>query len=435
MSAPGILFPVPRIGILPSASMKAFFWAPGGTTKQNTYSDSDLAIGHLNLNPLVADAAGLFPAVYLDPTLGYKIALYPSTEVNDPPTGTAYLTQDNAYLPSAHLPQVLSKTGNYTVSTADGVDILIEADATSGSFTVSLFTAVGNTGKRITVKKIDSSANTVTVDPNGTQTIDGALTRVLSTQYEGVTVESDGSNWVVVAIGRSMPVILSKTTTYALAVTDGDDVLVLCDATAGAMSVTLYAVAGNAKRRVTVKKTDTSVNAVTIDPNASETIDGATTLILAGQYDYASLECDGTTWQLVGSTPILFTFLPVLGGSGGTSGQTYATQAGFGLKNGRDIKVQGRIVLSAKGTITTDVQLQGFPFTSLVTTNARYSGVIGEFESFNTSYVGLALDGQPNATAMELYGLTAASSGNAKLATANLTNNTGLTFSASYIGK
>lgn len=54
---------------------------------------------------------------------------------------------------------------------------------------------------------------------------------------------------------------------------------------------------------------------------------------------------------------------PVLGGADGTSGQTYSAQQGFYLKIGNLVWVFCRVVLSAKGTITGNVEIQGFPFT------------------------------------------------------------------------
>jgi hypothetical protein len=74
---------------------------------------------------------------------------------------------------------------------------VIPCNATGGAFTVTLYTAIGNSGRKITVKKTDSSFNAVTIDANSTETIDGALTLLLSTQYESVTLVSDGSNWHV----------------------------------------------------------------------------------------------------------------------------------------------------------------------------------------------------------------------------------------------
>jgi hypothetical protein len=44
----------------------------------------------------------------------------------------------------------------------------------------------------------NASANTITIDPNSTETIDGALTFALSTQYASVTIITDGSNWFII---------------------------------------------------------------------------------------------------------------------------------------------------------------------------------------------------------------------------------------------
>ena len=49
--------------------------------------------------------------------------------------------------------------------------------------------------KILNIKKIDSSANTVTIDPAGSATIDGSLTKVLTTQYDNLTIQWDGTNW------------------------------------------------------------------------------------------------------------------------------------------------------------------------------------------------------------------------------------------------
>lgn len=88
---------------------------------------------------------------------------------------------------------VATKTTTYTIV---GTDDVILADATGGVFTVSLPTAVGWT-KRITIKKIDTSANVVTIGTTGGQTIDGASTRLLNTQFSSVTLVSDNGNWRV----------------------------------------------------------------------------------------------------------------------------------------------------------------------------------------------------------------------------------------------
>jgi len=79
------------------------------------------------------------------------------------------------------------------------------------------------------------------------------------------------------------------------------DRLVLGDATGGAFTVTLLTAAGREGHEITVKKTDVSGNAVTIDGAGSETIDGATTVALSAQYSSRRLVSDGTNWHVIAS--------------------------------------------------------------------------------------------------------------------------------------
>jgi hypothetical protein len=74
---------------------------------------------------------------------------------------------------------------------------LILADATSNNLIVSLPTASGISGRVYYFKKIDNTVNTVTIDGNGAETIDGVANYILSLQYEFVQIVSDGSNWFV----------------------------------------------------------------------------------------------------------------------------------------------------------------------------------------------------------------------------------------------
>jgi hypothetical protein len=87
-----------------------------------------------------------------------------------------------------------TQTSAYSVSNTDSV---LLANATSAAFTLTLPTAVGCAGREYRFKKIDSSANAVTIATSASQTIDGASTYSLPTQYAHVLVISDGSNWAV----------------------------------------------------------------------------------------------------------------------------------------------------------------------------------------------------------------------------------------------
>jgi hypothetical protein len=87
---------------------------------------------------------------------------------------------------------VATKTTTYTAAPGD----VLLCDASGGAFTVTLPAAAGATSS-ISVKKSDASANAVTIDGDASETIDGATTRALSTQYEAVTLWSDGTSWWV----------------------------------------------------------------------------------------------------------------------------------------------------------------------------------------------------------------------------------------------
>lgn len=89
---------------------------------------------------------------------------------------------------------VVTKTAAYTATDDDKI---ILCDASSGAFTITLRTAVNISGKDYTVKKIDSSANTVTIDGSGSETIDDGETAILTDQYESLTIVSNNVEWFV----------------------------------------------------------------------------------------------------------------------------------------------------------------------------------------------------------------------------------------------
>lgn len=78
-------------------------------------------------------------------------------------------------------------------------DEVVLMDATAGAKTVNLVAAAtAGSGGSLYVKKVDTSTNTVTIDGNGAETIDGSLTYVITTPYDSIRVISDGSNWSII---------------------------------------------------------------------------------------------------------------------------------------------------------------------------------------------------------------------------------------------
>jgi hypothetical protein len=114
--------------------------------------------------------------------------------------------------PSAAL-SIVSKTANHTVLTTEE---LILCDATSGAFTITTYTAVGNTGRIIRILKTDSSANRITVDANSTETIGGStVNRLIGIQNDDMIIVSDGTNWQVLKCETITARYYSSTTTVS----------------------------------------------------------------------------------------------------------------------------------------------------------------------------------------------------------------------------
>lgn len=87
----GVLLPLPRLGLpTPTNGDRLFFYEPGTTTPRNTYTTSALSVA--NSNPLVANSAGLFGAIYLDPALAYKV-VFARAGSDDPPSSPVF-TED-----------------------------------------------------------------------------------------------------------------------------------------------------------------------------------------------------------------------------------------------------------------------------------------------------------------------------------------------------
>lgn len=85
---------------------------------------------------------------------------------------------------------VVTKSALYTLTASDHIVI-----ATSGTWTATLPTAASIAGTEYIIK--NSGSGIITVDPAGTETIDGSTTIDLA-QYDSLTVVSDGTNWVIV---------------------------------------------------------------------------------------------------------------------------------------------------------------------------------------------------------------------------------------------
>jgi hypothetical protein len=104
------------------------------------------------------------------------------------------------------------------------------------------------------------------------------------------------SGWDIVPGNGAWAPTVAKTTTYTATTSD---YTIRCSASGGAFSVTLPAASTSTGLILVIKKTDATANAVTIDGNASETIDGATTVAISTQYQSFTLQSNGVSWDIL----------------------------------------------------------------------------------------------------------------------------------------
>lgn len=138
----------------------------------------------------------------------------------------------------------------------------------------------------------------------------------------------------------------SKSAAYTVLASDD---LILADATSGAFTLTLPAAASCAGKILRIIKTDSTFNAVTLDGNASETVDGGLTTTLNTVREALELFCDGANWiSLNRRIPSIWTaYSPSASGFGGLG--TVTSIAAEWRRIGPKIEIRGRAIT---GTVT-----------------------------------------------------------------------------------
>lgn len=84
----------------------------------------------------------------------------------------------------------IEKTANYTAASSDHT-----INCTENTFTITLPTAVGITGRMYVIK--NSGTGNITVDGDGTETIDDQLTQKLN-QYDSLKIQSTNVGWIII---------------------------------------------------------------------------------------------------------------------------------------------------------------------------------------------------------------------------------------------
>ncbi len=151
--------------------------SPAGTDGQVQYNDGGSSFG---------GAASL----YYDDT-NNRVGIGTTTPASTFETGGSFAT--------SAIREVTATV--FTTETLTASDYIILVDNTV-AITVALPTAVGIKGRRYIIKKISAGAMIPTIDPSGSETIDGSETYSgLDVYMESIEVISDGSNWFIIGKG------------------------------------------------------------------------------------------------------------------------------------------------------------------------------------------------------------------------------------------
>ncbi len=161
-----------------ASGAKANFFITGTTTRQNTFTDKALTIAHDN--PVVADAFGVFPPIYLNDTLNYKVDItdslnnsltgYPVDDLASSATLVADLAS-NANALGLSLVGIEDAAGNFIATNAEAAlaEVYTDFASTANALGASLFgiedaagIIIATTVEAALAEIVQTSLNTVT---------------------------------------------------------------------------------------------------------------------------------------------------------------------------------------------------------------------------------------------------------------------------------
>jgi hypothetical protein len=200
--------------------------------------------------------------------------------------------------------------------------LTIDNSSTGGATIVPATDGAGSFGSS-TLRWFDNIANTHRVFPSAGATnasaslASGALklgvggataldTQISRTAANTLTIDNNTSgaaNLILTGNFQSQGSIFLKTVSkvfadspYSVATSDN---VIFCNSTGGNMTVTLPSAVTFASRKITVKRTNTTANTVTVG-SAAGTIDGAASYIIpGGTLNSITVVSDGTNWYII----------------------------------------------------------------------------------------------------------------------------------------
>lgn len=180
---------------------KIYSRVSGSTTPTATFSDAALTTQHAN--PVVADSAGVFPAIYLDPAVNYRFILTDGTDAgNDPDNETEIWLVDN-YRTGSELPY------DFTIGSGGAVGT---SQRYLGPMSVRAFTLPDDfAGSNARLQTAPSAETVFSIERNGVAI--GTITFANSSQ-SGVFV-STGTGVVSIADNDYIDIVAPATTNGA----------------------------------------------------------------------------------------------------------------------------------------------------------------------------------------------------------------------------
>lgn len=336
---------------------KLNFYVTATTTRKDTYSDAALSVP--NANPLPANSAGRFGTIYLG-SGDYKIVLTDENDVElwsaDPvsKSGTnSASTTVAGIIEIATEAEALLGTSTSLAIVPDTAVAMIQQGFTYGgtvggtanaiTVTPSILPAALAAGMKFTFKATATNTSTTTINYAALGVVAAKVTggsgatacsggEIISGNTYEATYSSSDACWLIDAVGftpaaanaattgtsmapgdkilmydlsalapRAMTLatlfpFASKTANYTVVDNDCGGAIRFSGLSAN-VTLTLPAVSGRAGFMITVINQD-GVYAVTVDGNASETIDGFTTRKSCGR-EPIRLYCDGSAWYTV----------------------------------------------------------------------------------------------------------------------------------------